>query len=173
MPIRRLLPALAAADRSQLGFRAHHRSPRHAATMTSSGDSAQIQSAITYAITQFDNEFSDNITLHINIVAGNVQLGQSQYGLTDASPSAGNTPTSKIFSSPIPKATLTQPPSPISPSPIPPAVRTSGWSSRKPRLSASFPPTATPTARSPSTLPTAIPTIRRTARSPAHSISSV
>ena len=86
MHIRRLLPALAplAAVSSVSALTIV---PTYDSSVTSSGDSAQIQSAMNYAITEYQNEFSDNVTLHINVVAGNVNLGESQFSLTDASPS--------------------------------------------------------------------------------------
>ncbi|HUO07535.1 MAG TPA: NF038122 family metalloprotease [Phycisphaerae bacterium] len=56
--------------------------PTFDSSVTSRGDAADVEGAVNYAITQFQNEFSDNITLNITIKAGNVQLGQSNFPLT-------------------------------------------------------------------------------------------
>ncbi|MGN6370337.1 MAG: NF038122 family metalloprotease [Phycisphaerae bacterium] len=61
--------------------------PTYDVSVSGRADFAQVQSAVNYAITQFQNEMTDNVTLHITIAAGNVQLGQSQFSLTDANPS--------------------------------------------------------------------------------------
>jgi autotransporter-associated beta strand protein len=58
--------------------------PTYDASVSSDPHFAQIQSAMNYAITQFENEMSDNITLNITVAEGNVQLGESQFGLTSA-----------------------------------------------------------------------------------------
>ena len=86
MHIRRLLPALAplAAVSSVSALTIV---PTYDPTVSSRSDFAQIQSAMNYAITQFDNELSDPITVNIIVAAGNVTLGQSSFGLTDTNPS--------------------------------------------------------------------------------------
>jgi hypothetical protein len=58
--------------------------PSYDSTVTSRGDAASIETAFAYAAQQYSNLFSDNITLHINVVASSQAglLGQSNYSLS-------------------------------------------------------------------------------------------
>ncbi len=56
--------------------------PTFDSTVSTRADFAQVESAVNYVITQYENEFSDPITLNITIKAGNVGLGESQFNLT-------------------------------------------------------------------------------------------
>lgn len=51
-------------------------------TVTSLTDAASVESAFSYATAQFSSFFSDNITINIDVVAGNSGLGGSNTGLT-------------------------------------------------------------------------------------------
>ncbi len=51
-------------------------------TVTSLADAASVESAFNYATAQFSSFFSDNITINIDVVAGNSGLGGSNTGLT-------------------------------------------------------------------------------------------
>ena len=68
---------LAVVGVSSTGQAALTITPTYDATVTGRTDSAAIQSAVNYAIQQFESHFTDPITININVVAGTTGLGNS------------------------------------------------------------------------------------------------